>query len=270
MSAENMSGRKKNSAKVVRSAGLVLWRQFCKYCSCTALHGYQYITEPGRPLIERIIWLLCHCCAITVASVMIYATWTRYSQSPTATAVETTNFPVWKVPFPAVTICDPNQVTVSNAVKVAQRMSEGNKALEAEILSAFPNLRDLLKHNFVPFSNVSVLHNAMRKYGLSLPEFMRDVSPSCSDIMVNCQWKGVEQPCNQLFSRSYSDNGMCCSFNYAPPCLGKNCTANRAQPTPVIPTYTTAVGNKFGLRITLKYNLHERLVPSISTDAMRV
>ncbi|XP_059471039.1 sodium channel protein Nach-like [Neocloeon triangulifer] len=209
-------------------------------------------------------------CAITVASVLIFSTWSRYLESPTATAVETTNFPVWKVPFPAVTICDPNQVVLSKAKRLVQRMSEGNKAVENELMEAFPHFREILKHNFVPFSNVSLLQNAITKNGVGLTELMRDLAPSCSDIMVQCQWKGVEVDCSKLFTRSLSDNGFCCSFNYAEPCFGRNCTSNRAKPSSLTPLYTASVGNKFGLRVTLRFDLKERFVPLVSTEAMRV
>jgi hypothetical protein len=73
-------------------------------------------------VVERFLWFVCHCCALTVASVMIFATWRRYQESPTVTAVETTHFPLWKMPFPAVTVCEPNQVTATSARRLAQRL----------------------------------------------------------------------------------------------------------------------------------------------------
>ena len=38
-------------------------------------------------------------------------------------------------------------------------------------------------------------------------------SPSCSDIIMDCNWLGLTEPCTEYFSFLPTDDGMCCTFN---------------------------------------------------------
>ena len=49
------------------------------------------------------------------AIILINKVWTQYSTSPTITSVENTHYPIWNIPFPAVTICQVNKVHYSAA-----------------------------------------------------------------------------------------------------------------------------------------------------------
>jgi hypothetical protein len=57
-------------------------------------------------------------CAVGLAgaTVLINKVWTQYSTSPTITSIESTHFPIWNIPYPAVTVCQVNKVHLSAAV----------------------------------------------------------------------------------------------------------------------------------------------------------
>ena len=57
-------------------------------------------------------------CALGLACavVLINKVWMQYSTSPTITSIESTHFPIWNIPFPAVTLCQVNKVHRSAAV----------------------------------------------------------------------------------------------------------------------------------------------------------
>jgi len=38
-------------------------------------------------------------------------------------------------------------------------------------------------------------------------------APSCSDIVMDCNWLGLTYPCMEYFSFLPTDDGMCCTFN---------------------------------------------------------
>ncbi len=38
-------------------------------------------------------------------------------------------------------------------------------------------------------------------------------APSCSDIIMDCNWLGLTEPCMKYFSFLPTDDGMCCTFN---------------------------------------------------------
>lgn len=44
------------------------------------------------------------------AIVLMGLVWDRFQTTPTITTVETNNYPIWNVPFPAITICNINKV----------------------------------------------------------------------------------------------------------------------------------------------------------------
>lgn len=55
-------------------------------------------------------WALACLLGTGFALTLMYLVWHRYDTTPTITTVETTNYPIWNVPFPAVTICNVNKV----------------------------------------------------------------------------------------------------------------------------------------------------------------
>ena len=38
-------------------------------------------------------------------------------------------------------------------------------------------------------------------------------APSCSEIIMDCNWLGLTDPCMEYFSFLPTDDGMCCTFN---------------------------------------------------------
>lgn len=54
----------------------------------------------------------------------------------------------------------------------------------------------------------------------NLKDMMRRLSPSCSEMLVRCIWRGVELPCMQdhaMFEFRTTQYGHCCTFNYVRP-----------------------------------------------------
>jgi hypothetical protein len=47
----------------------------------------------------------------------------------------------------------------------------------------------------------------------SMPCFPTQSSSNDAVFVKKCQWKGIELPCSSIFSRSITDQGICCSFN---------------------------------------------------------
>ena len=46
---------------------------------------------------------------------------TKWDKDPTIISIEDTNYPVWKVQFPAVTICSNNKVVEKNLATALKR-----------------------------------------------------------------------------------------------------------------------------------------------------
>jgi amiloride-sensitive sodium channel len=53
---------------------------------------------------------------------IIMDVWEEYLHSPTVTTVDSTSYPIWKVPFPAIAVCNINKVSRSATWKLAQKL----------------------------------------------------------------------------------------------------------------------------------------------------
>lgn len=56
------------------------------------------------------LWIVVLTLSIIFAVILMLLVWERFRTTPTITTIETNNYPIWNVNFPAVTICDINKV----------------------------------------------------------------------------------------------------------------------------------------------------------------
>ena len=92
-----------------------------QYFGETSLHGLKYITEDGRHPLERVLWVFLFFVGVSLAISFMHPSkniprfWyfikrsssdiKRYINDPTTTTLQTTDYPIWKIDFPGVTIC---------------------------------------------------------------------------------------------------------------------------------------------------------------------
>jgi len=74
------------------------------------------------PELRRLMWSAVFIICVSVATVMMRIVWLRFDESPTVTTVETTTYPIWNIPFPAVTLCNNNKVYKSAAIRLAKNL----------------------------------------------------------------------------------------------------------------------------------------------------
>lgn len=118
---------------------LMIVNQCKRYCSTSSIHGMKYLVDPDLRWFERWIWIvrtsdaarswLTRFQLIFFFSVLVSIIWAliiliaamgvvtvtyliqvRFLHSPLATVVESTIYPVYEIPFPAVTICNYNRL----------------------------------------------------------------------------------------------------------------------------------------------------------------
>ncbi|CAH1160237.1 unnamed protein product, partial [Phaedon cochleariae] len=108
-----------------------------KYCNETSLHGFRYLMKPSYG--EKVFWsLVCIICTI-LCVLFIYNQMIRYQENRVTTTVRTTNFPIWEVPFPAVTICNSNVVYKNHTTQLVEILEHHDIPTEI-INSYFANL----------------------------------------------------------------------------------------------------------------------------------
>lgn len=75
-----------------------------------------------RKLISLTIWAGACAAGAVFAVVLMGLVWDRFQTTPTITTVETNNYPIWNLPFPAVTICNINKVYAPAAKNITDKL----------------------------------------------------------------------------------------------------------------------------------------------------
>ncbi|CAG2066100.1 unnamed protein product [Timema podura] len=95
---------------------------YLEFSSNTGIHGLKYVTERGRRVVERVLWVVVAVLGLISAIFMASTFWERFSDSPTRASVETNHYPTWRIPFPAVTLCNANRIFRSRAEELVKQL----------------------------------------------------------------------------------------------------------------------------------------------------
>ncbi|KAJ9583490.1 hypothetical protein L9F63_022162, partial [Diploptera punctata] len=147
---------------------------------------------------------------------IILDVWKEYVNSPTVTTVDSTNYPIWNVPFPAVAICNINKISRSAAWNLAKNMSKSRGVETEELFEMMRYLGRLYDHDSDHFEDIQKLHNILANGSKSfdVTNIMKELTPKCSDLLIRCQWMGKLKTCSDIFDTRKTMEGYCCSFNY--------------------------------------------------------
>lgn len=73
-------------------------------------------------ILSVIIWGGACLIGIAFAIILIDLFWTRFETTPTITTIESYYYPIWNVPFPAVTVCNNNKVYEPATKNITKRL----------------------------------------------------------------------------------------------------------------------------------------------------
>lgn len=62
--------------------------------------------------------------------------------------------------------------------------------------------------------NYTRLQDILDSNEYTIEEVMKQVAPSCSELLQRCKWKGEEKRCETIFETIKTTEGYCCAFNY--------------------------------------------------------
>lgn len=81
------------------------------FCKVTSLHGYIHTVNKEYHTFERWLWIVLTGLALITAIVLLWISWNWTAETPTTTVIESTNYPTYNLPFPAVTVCNMNKMS---------------------------------------------------------------------------------------------------------------------------------------------------------------
>uniref|UniRef100_A0A182PB08 Sodium channel protein Nach n=1 Tax=Anopheles epiroticus TaxID=199890 RepID=A0A182PB08_9DIPT len=226
-------------------------KQLRELCNITALHGYSQIVRNGYSMLERSVWS-CAVVASTISAItLLMISWSWSVETPTVTVTESTNYPTWNLPFPAVTVCNLNKISATAALNRAQTMRRpGNMTAEelSGMFRLFLHVTGLGQPDPVRYR---LLHDIMLMNNLEIPQLMGEFTPPCGTLLERCMWKGTQWRCDNLFQVVNSTEGLCCSFNYYG-LLKDNYPKKITVSVPRDPRRVMASGFQTGLSILLQ------------------
>lgn len=92
------------------------------YCNSTGLHGFHYITWPAATDGERLFWIIVVFIGLCVSLILLVISWNWNTESLTVTVIESSHFPTWNIPFPAVSACNFNKISRRKAMQYARSL----------------------------------------------------------------------------------------------------------------------------------------------------
>ncbi|XP_067004275.2 sodium channel protein Nach [Anabrus simplex] len=256
----------------------VLWSVVEEYMENTSLHGYRYLTEPNRHWLERLLWLIIHGLAAWGVVNIILGVWEEFVNTPTVTTVDSTNYPIWNVPFPAVAVCNINRISKSRARETAKKVStERTEEDEERLFQLLRYLGRLYDHDDDDKGKLEELHVMLTTLNSSydVNQLMKDLSPQCSELLVRCMWLGRVYDCEELFDFRKTMDGYCCTFNYIRQSdsfgdYGK--THNQDDPEDIVDdgVRVNSPGYQMGLSVVLNPEPEDYYYPLISSIGTKI
>ena len=71
---------------------------------------------------RRVMWVIVIMLGLIGAGIMVSTLWANYVDNPTRTSVETNYYPTWRLPFPALTLCNVNYIFRSKGEALVSKL----------------------------------------------------------------------------------------------------------------------------------------------------
>uniref|UniRef100_A0A182MEP0 Sodium channel protein Nach n=1 Tax=Anopheles culicifacies TaxID=139723 RepID=A0A182MEP0_9DIPT len=190
--------------------------------------------------------------------------WMRFRTTPTITTIETMTYPIWNIPFPAVTVCNINKIDNRKAKVIIDRLVQEYGMSEANATGLL-----IAQASLVNFEAVNSTYLELEMYlgrmGWNPDKLLLELNQPCEELIKVCYWLGSEVPCPKVIHRTRTDNGFCCSYNVdstmQPLLLQRNETTPRH---PYRPKRLSGAGRHVGLSILIDVQPETYMAPTKS------
>ncbi|GLH01455.1 sodium channel protein Nach-like, partial [Gryllus bimaculatus] len=174
-----------------------------QYSEEALVHGVHYFTKQEISCAERLLWMAAVAVCAVFAVVFMHIAWVKFMDAPITTTVKTTFYPLYRLPFAAVTVCPATNVRRTVAEELLmQHLGERrpNETLQRQMWHVMAVLSKL-QHPF--------FHTVDAHLEAAAPLVPRLQTLNISNFML----KGSEVSCCEEFRLQRYDGGLCYSFN---------------------------------------------------------
>ncbi|KAH8367360.1 hypothetical protein KR200_012025 [Drosophila serrata] len=189
-----------------------------------SFHCYGKLVEQGRRIQERFFWFVFHLTALSVLIAFLWGTYTN-EQDALVTTMYHPMYPIWKVEFPAISVCSLNRISRRAAWRYAHDLSSKdpkghNASFFYDKLTAFmylyydpwdlQDIDDALRFQ----SFLDRFDTGAEDLFFNTRKRMHALTPNCTDMFVSCRIAGALFDCMDQFEETLTSHGYCCTFNY--------------------------------------------------------
>nr|XP_016927393.2 pickpocket protein 28 isoform X1 [Drosophila suzukii] len=202
-SVSTRSKRQGSSVFLLKSFG----RSLRQFLTQTSLHGLKFVGDSNLNSWERSFFFGSFVTALTITVHLISNIYVKWNSTPVIIGISPQATSILKVPFPAVTICNMNQVQRS----LVANYREGSN--ESTLLKLLCESDSWQSNEF----NEELDGLTFAGNNLRISDFVSNHSQSCERMLLFCRFSAIERNCSHLFQQILTDEGLCCAFNFQPP-----------------------------------------------------
>ena len=202
-------GLTKDEKKVMKSKKFQLWRAFCHFFTVTSFHGLPQLASSRSSPTRICYWVVLILIALGIMLWAMIFISIKFFDFNTFIKVEQEDLN--ELLFPAVTICNLNQYTLSYSIQ--SNYSEEDIFLSI-LLSDYLNTKRVLTRNNFSFDslNTTVAELAERFGGDPSVRVNLPFSHKLENMLVLCYYN--DEPCfEDSFTTAININGRCFTFN---------------------------------------------------------
>ncbi|XP_011872444.1 PREDICTED: sodium channel protein Nach-like [Vollenhovia emeryi] len=213
--------RTKDSEKSPLKLSEISLKYLKLYCEYSSLNSLKYLADTQRPWFERVLWVIIHFLVISTLVFMVYLSYQEFILTPLVTSMETDSYRTTNLNMPGIAICSINRISRQSATELATNIFNAKVTDQSvdEILDLLTHLGDLYASTFVMDASLNVeLHKLLTTYfngSYDITDTMKELTPQCSMMLLKCKLHGVYRNCSELFTFRKTQDGYCCTFNYA-------------------------------------------------------
>ncbi|XP_052750407.1 pickpocket protein 28-like [Galleria mellonella] len=128
------------------------------------------------------------------------------------------NCKVSDVPFPAVSICNFNIISLKATKRIEQLLLKNNRS-QSEINSFFSDLAYLTNYDIdsTRVGHYKEIMDILKYHYFTVNTIMEELHQKCENLAVYCMFNTIEKNCSDMFSLVKTVDGYCCGFNYGMP-----------------------------------------------------
>ncbi|XP_037806112.1 pickpocket protein 28 [Lucilia sericata] len=171
-----------------------------KYLQETTLHGLKYLADSSLTIWEKLFFFASFVAAVIIVANLISNVYAKWDSTPVIIGISPHPTSILKVPFPAMTLCNMNQVLNS---KVANYSED---SLEYDILQFLCFTESEYDERLADKNNI-------KNNNLRIADFVIKHAQPCARMLIYCQISSIVYNCSELFREVMTDEGLCCVFN---------------------------------------------------------